>query len=112
MRLLLLTCARLDDYKLCYYACHRMHMHSCLSIYMYMCMCSPDLHARLICMCSHTHDVLCSAVQARRQLIFFVNSLHNSELMPAPLVSEMRSFTSMTPHYAEDVTYSLKFMQV
>ena len=35
--------------------------------------------------------------EARRQLIFFCNSLHNSRLMQPPSVRTMRSFSSFTP---------------
>ena len=45
--------------------------------------------------------------EARRQLIFFCNSLHNSRLMQPPSVRTMHSFSTFTPHYAEDVTMSI-----
>ena len=46
--------------------------------------------------------------EARRQLIFFCNSLHNRDLRRPPPVTAMRSLTSFTPYYAEDVTYALE----
>ena len=46
--------------------------------------------------------------QARRQLIFFCNSLHNRDLRQPPPVTAMRSLTSFTPYFAEDVTYALE----
>jgi len=46
--------------------------------------------------------------QARRQLIFFCNSLHNRDLRRPPPVTAMRSLTSFTPYFAEDVTYALE----
>ena len=45
--------------------------------------------------------------EARRQLIFFCNSLHNRDLRQPPPVTAMRSLTSFTPYFAEDVTYAL-----
>ena len=45
--------------------------------------------------------------QALRQLVFFCNSLHNSRLVQPPSVRTMCSFSSFTPHYAEDVTMSI-----
>ena len=45
--------------------------------------------------------------EARRQLIFFCNSLHNKTMRAAPPVVNSRSLTSFTPFYSEDVTYSL-----
>lgn len=44
--------------------------------------------------------------EAQRQLLFFCNSLRNRS-MPRPIsVREMRSWSSFTPHYEEDVSYS------
>ena len=45
--------------------------------------------------------------EARRQLLFFANSLHSTRLEPPPPVRAMKTLTSFTPHYAEDVTLSL-----
>ena len=45
--------------------------------------------------------------EAARQLLFFANSLFNPQLRAPPPVSMMRSFSALTPHYAEDVTYSM-----
>ena len=45
--------------------------------------------------------------EARRQLMFFCNSLHNRALHKPPPVARMRSLSSFTPHYAEEVTTSL-----
>ena len=44
--------------------------------------------------------------EAKRQLLFFANSLHNRRLAPPPPVAQMRTWSAFTPHYAEDVTYS------
>ena len=43
--------------------------------------------------------------EAKRQLLFFANSLHNRRLAPPPPVAQMRTWSAFTPHYAEDVTY-------
>ena len=50
--------------------------------------------------------------EARRQLIFFCNSLHNRHLARPPSVCEMRSLYAFTPHYSEDVTYSMDALQL
>jgi hypothetical protein len=50
--------------------------------------------------------------QARRQLVFFCNSLHHRRLSRAVSVCDMPSLTSFTPHYSEDVTYSMDALQV
>ena len=50
--------------------------------------------------------------EACRQLLFFANSLHNRRLAPPPPVTQMKSFTTLTPHYAEDITYSIAMLQV
>ena len=47
-------------------------------------------------------------VEAKRQLVFFCNSLHNRRLRRPPTLPHMKSWSAFTPHYAEDVTYSLK----
>ena len=44
--------------------------------------------------------------EARRQLLFFCNSLRNRWMPQPSTVRHMRTITSFTPHYAEDVTYS------
>ena len=44
--------------------------------------------------------------EATRQLVYFSNSLHNSRLMQPPNVQRMKSITSFTPYYAEDVLYT------
>ena len=44
--------------------------------------------------------------EAKRQLLFFANSLHNRRLAPPPPVAQMRTWSAFTPHYAEDVKYS------
>ena len=50
-------------------------------------------------------------VEAKRQLIFFCNSLHNSRLLQPPCVKMMRSVSSFTPHFYEDVTQSMTQLQ-
>jgi hypothetical protein len=50
--------------------------------------------------------------QAQRQLVFFCNSLHHRRLIRPPSVCDMRSLCAFTPHYAEDVTYSMDALQV
>ena len=45
--------------------------------------------------------------EAKRQLLFFCNSLFNTRLKKPPRISHMKSWTAFTPHYAEDVTYSM-----
>ena len=42
--------------------------------------------------------------EAQRQLIYLCNSMHNRRLVKPPPLSKMKSFTSFTPYYAEDVT--------
>ena len=49
--------------------------------------------------------------EAKRQLVFFTNSLHNRRLKRPPTVLEMKSLTAFTPHYAEDVTFSMEALQ-
>ena len=44
-------------------------------------------------------------VEAKRQLVFFCNSLHNRRLRRPPTLPHMKSWSAFTPHYAEDVTY-------
>jgi hypothetical protein len=44
--------------------------------------------------------------EAQRQLIYFCNSLHYRRLAPPPAIARMKSITSFTPYYAEDVTYT------
>jgi hypothetical protein len=46
------------------------------------------------------------ADEAQRQLLFFCNSLRNRWMPDTTTVRRMRTVTSFTPHYAEDVTYS------
>ena len=50
--------------------------------------------------------------EARRQLVFFCNSLHNRRLGRPPPVVEMKSLTAFTPHFSEDVTYSMEALQI
>ena len=50
--------------------------------------------------------------QARRQIIYFCNSLHHRHLTRPPSMCNMRSFCALTPHYKEDVTYSMEALQV
>ncbi|XVF71199.1 hypothetical protein PTKIN_Ptkin12aG0016900 [Pterospermum kingtungense] len=45
--------------------------------------------------------------EARRRITFFANSLFMN-MRTAPKVSNMRSFSVLTPHYKEDVLYSSK----
>ncbi|KAG7401634.1 hypothetical protein PHYBOEH_000166 [Phytophthora boehmeriae] len=47
---------------------------------------------------------------ARRRLLFFVNSLF-MEMPLAPLLEEMKSWSVMTPFYAEDILYSRKDLE-
>ncbi|KOO28461.1 glucan synthase like 7, partial [Chrysochromulina tobinii] len=44
--------------------------------------------------------------EAKRQLIFFSNSLHNARMSQPPPIEKMKSFTAFTPYYAEDVIYT------
>jgi hypothetical protein len=44
--------------------------------------------------------------EAKRQLIFFSNSLHNARMSQPPPIEKMKSFTAFTPYYAEDVRES------
>ena len=46
-------------------------------------------------------------MEARRQLLFFCNSLFNRRLSKPPPVACMKAWSAFTPHYAEDVTYSM-----
>lgn len=49
--------------------------------------------------------------EAKRQLFFFINSMHN-RWMPSPTsVRKMKSCTSLTPHYEEEVAYSADALQ-
>ena len=50
--------------------------------------------------------------QAQRQLIFFCNSLHHQHMFRPPSVCDMHSLTAFTPHFSEDVTYSMEALQV
>ena len=50
-------------------------------------------------------------LEAKRQLLFFSNSLFNTTLSKPPPVGQMKSWSAMTPHYAEDVTYSMKALR-
>ena len=50
--------------------------------------------------------------EAKRQIVFFCNSLHNRRLERPPTIVEMRSLTAFTPHFAEDVTYSMEALQI
>ena len=50
--------------------------------------------------------------EAQRQVIFFCNSLHHRRLQRPPPLCEMRSLCAFTPHYAEDVTYSMEALQM
>ena len=45
--------------------------------------------------------------EARRQILFFCSSLYNPHLKRPPSMSCMRSLTVLTPHYAEEVDYSM-----
>ena len=49
--------------------------------------------------------------EAKRQLLFFGNSLFNTTMEKPPPVSRMKSWSAFTPHYAEDVTYSVRQLQ-
>jgi len=44
--------------------------------------------------------------EAKRQLVFLCNSLYNRRLHKPPPVAHMKSFTSLTPYYSEDVEYT------
>ena len=44
--------------------------------------------------------------EAKRQLIYLCNSLHNRRLLPPPPLTRAKSFTAFTPYYNEDVTYA------
>ena len=59
----------------------------------------------------HLKDVVVKRLrvgaEAQRQLLFFCNSLHNRRLRPPPPVRRMKSWSAFTPHYGEDVTYSM-----
>ena len=46
-------------------------------------------------------------LEAKRQILFFANSLFNTTMVKPPPVSRMKSWSCFTPHYAEDVTYSM-----
>merc|ERR1712185_373917 len=49
--------------------------------------------------------------EAKRQLLFFTNSLYNSRLATPPSILTMRSLTSFTPYYAEDVEYTYEALK-
>ncbi|KAE9037932.1 Callose synthase 7 [Phytophthora rubi] len=67
---------------------------------------------------SHLHGLLTlqkidaepQSYDARRRLLFFVNSLF-MDMPLAPLLEEMKSWSVMTPFYAEDVLYSRKDLE-
>ena len=46
--------------------------------------------------------------EAKRQLLFFANSLFNTTMAKPPPVTRMKSWSCFTPHYGEDVTYSMQ----
>lgn len=46
--------------------------------------------------------------EAKRQLLFFANSLFNTTMAKPPPVARMKSWSCFTPHYGEDVTYSMQ----
>ena len=46
--------------------------------------------------------------EAKRQILFFCNSLFNKTLSKPPRVAQMKSWSAFTPHYAEDVTYCIQ----
>ncbi|GMJ00719.1 glucan synthase-like 7, callose synthase 7, Arabidopsis thaliana glucan synthase-like 7 [Hibiscus trionum] len=48
--------------------------------------------------------------EARRRITFFANSLFMN-MRSAPKVSNMRSFSVLTPHYKEEVLYSIKELE-
>ena len=50
--------------------------------------------------------------EARRQMVFFCNSMHNRRLERPPTIVEMRSLTAFTPHFAEEITYSMEALQI
>ena len=45
--------------------------------------------------------------EAKRQLLFFANSLFNTTMAKPPPVTRMKSWSCFTPHFSEDVTYSM-----
>jgi len=45
--------------------------------------------------------------EAHRQLVFFINSLQMPQMKKPPPMWKMRSMTTLTPHYTEDVSYSI-----
>ncbi|KAL3933383.1 MAG: hypothetical protein SGPRY_000300 [Prymnesium sp.] len=49
--------------------------------------------------------------EAKRQLISFCSSLHQTPLSKAPPVTKMRSFSVLTPFFREDVQYSVQALQ-
>ncbi|KAL4152181.1 hypothetical protein PRNP1_009115 [Phytophthora ramorum] len=67
---------------------------------------------------SHLHGLLTlqkidaepQSYDARRRLLFFVNSMF-MDMPLAPLLEEMKSWSVMTPFYAEDVLYSRKDLE-
>ncbi|TDH64861.1 hypothetical protein CCR75_001558 [Bremia lactucae] len=67
---------------------------------------------------SHLHGLLTlqkidaepQSYDARRRLLFFVNSLF-MDMPLSPLLEEMKSWSVMTPFYAEDVVYSRKDLE-
>ena len=46
-------------------------------------------------------------LEAKRQILFFANSLFNTTMVKPPPVSRMKSWSCFTPHFSEDVTYSM-----
>ncbi|CAH0477376.1 unnamed protein product [Peronospora belbahrii] len=75
-----------------------------------------ETHADVVL--SHLHGLLTlqkidaepQSFDARRRLLFFVNSLF-MDMPLAPLLEEMKSWSVMTPFYAEDVLYSRKDLE-
>ena len=49
--------------------------------------------------------------EAKRQLISFCSSLRNTTLPAPPPLRQMRSVTSFTPHFAEEVSYSMQALE-
>ena len=50
-------------------------------------------------------------MEAQRQVLFFCNSLFNTTMVKPPPVFRMKSWSCFTPHYAEDVTYSVRALK-
>ncbi|KAG6610049.1 putative glycosyl transferase family 48 protein [Phytophthora cinnamomi] len=59
---------------------------------------------------AHIMQIRERSYDARRRLLFFVNSLF-MDMPLAPLLEEMKSWSVMTPFYAEDVLYSRKDLE-